>query len=76
MDQSLNGWLADDAPLRIIPLRPSPYDHSMPAPWQLIEMAAARRLSEMRAAESRKRIERSIAQLEAIKAPRFQTVGR
>lgn len=44
--------------------------------WQVIEIATARRLSEMRAAESRKRIKRSIAQLRSINAPRFQSLSR
>jgi hypothetical protein len=35
--------------------------------WQAIEMATARQLSEMRSAEIRKRIDRSVATLRAVR---------
>lgn len=44
--------------------------------WQVIEMATVRQLSEMRAAETRKRIERNIVRLAAIGQPRYQSVSR
>jgi len=44
--------------------------------WQLIELETARRLSEMRAEQARKRISRSVAELQSIGAPRFESVSR
>lgn len=38
--------------------------------WQVVEMATARQLSEMRAAEIRRRIGRSIDQLDSLKVSR------
>lgn len=44
--------------------------------WQVIELATVRELSEMRAAETRRSIERRVATLAAIGEPRYQSVSR
>jgi len=77
-EQSLHAWLNGETAVKPEPLKPSPYTYDLPpaaAPrpleyWQVIEMATARQLSEMRSAEIRRRIARSIDQLDSLKVSR------
>lgn len=83
-EKSLQAWLSGESAIKPEPLKPSPYTYDLPpaaAPrpleyWQVIELATVRQLSEMRAAESRRKIERSVATLAAIGEPRYQKVSR